>query len=208
MLLAQRGLSLLQVPRSAIQLVTLMIQLRAIDLATGRLLNKLRLLAVQLSLSCRILLAGRRELMFTLGQRLLLLLHGSLLLGDLLTGRLDLPGPLGPSRELFVMTTVQAAEPFDLLLNPREDVEDLVARGPRKLVERLSVRAGQWPRRPNARLGRVRVLTRGLIVVVVMLHSRALALVTAPSQRLKRKRRYRQRNGFAPARSPNILDDP
>ncbi len=207
MLLLRRGFSLLQIRRPAIQL-------RAIGLATGLLLNKLRLLAIQLamtllqlSLSCRMLPAGRRELMFTLGQRVLMLLHGGTLLGDLLTGRFDFPGPLRQSRELFVMTTVQTAKPFDLLLNPREDVEDLVARGPRKLVERLSVGAGQWPRRPNARLGRVRVLTRGLIVVVVMLHSRALALVTAP-QRLKRQRRYRQRNGFAPARSPNILDDP
>ena len=81
--------------------------------------------------------------MFTLGQCILLLLHGGALLGDLLTGRLDLPGPLGQSRELFVMTTVQTAEPFDLLLNAREDVEDLIARSPRKLVERLSVCAGQ-----------------------------------------------------------------
>ncbi len=109
------------------------------------------------------------------------MLHGGALLGDLLTGRLDFPGPLRQSRKLFVMTTVQTAEPFDLLLNAREDVEHLVARSPRDFIERLSVGAGRWPRRANARLGRVRVPTRGLIVVVVMLHYRTLALVTAPS---------------------------
>ncbi len=207
MLLLQRGLSLLQVLRPAIQL-------RAIGLATGLLLNELRLLAVQLAmtllqlfLSCRKLPAGRGELTFTLGQRIELLLHGSALLGDLLTGRLDLPGPLGQSREPFVMTTVQTAEPFDLLLNAREDVEHLVARSPRDFIERLSVGSGQWPRRASVGTGRVRVPTRGLIVVVVMLHSGTLALVTGP-QRLKRQSRYRQRNGFAPARGPNILDDP
>lgn len=207
MLLLQGGLSLLQVRRPAIQL-------RAIGLATGLLLNELRLLAVQLALpllqlflSCRKLPAGRGELTFTLGQRIELLLHGGALLSDLLTGCLDLSGPLGQSRKLFVMTTVQTADPFDLLLNPREDVEDLVARGPRDFIERLSVGSGQRRRRASVGPGRVQVPTRGLIVVVVMLHYRTLALVTAP-QRLKRQSRYRQRNGFAPARSPNIVDDP
>ena len=159
MLLLQRGLSLLKVRRSAIQLAMTLLQL---------------------SRSCRRLPAGRGELTLTLGQRVLLLLDGGPLLGDLLTGRLDLPEPLGQSRELVVMTTVQTAEPFDLLLNAREDVENLVARGLRDFIQRLSVGSGQWRRRASTGPGRVRVPTRGLIVVVVMLHSRALALVTAP----------------------------
>ena len=111
----------------------------------------------------------------------MLLLHGGALLGEFLTGRLDLLGPLDQSRELFVMTAVQIVEPFDLLPNAREDVEDLVARSPRKLVERLSVGTGQRPGRAKTKLVRVRVPTRGLIMVVVMLHYSTLALMNAPS---------------------------